>query len=74
VLDRQGVPFNAAVRSDLDELVNSVEAMRKRLMTDAETSLIDVVDHAFLKALELLLIAAGLAALGLVLYARVLRR
>jgi hypothetical protein len=74
VLDRQGVPFNAAVRSDLDELVNSVEAMRKRLLTDAETSLLDVVDHAFIKALELLFIAAGLGAIGLVLYARVLRR
>jgi len=48
--------------------------MRKRLIDDAESALNSVVDHAFLRAVQLLLIAAALGALGVVLYARFLRR
>jgi hypothetical protein len=55
-------------------LVDNVEKMRKRLIDDVGTTLTDVLDHAFLKGVELLLIAAVLGALGLVLYARFLRR
>jgi hypothetical protein len=48
--------------------------MRKRLIEDAEVSLNRVVDHAFLRSLQLLLFAAALAVAGLVLHARFLRR
>ena len=74
LLDRTGGPLNEAVRNDLTELVRAVEDMRKRTINDAGLVLNRVVDHAFLRALELLLIAAGLGAVGVVLYLRFLRR
>ncbi len=73
LLDRMGGPLNEAVRDDLAELVREVEEMRKRTIDDAGLVLNRVVDHAFLRAVELLLIAAALGAVGLVLYARFLR-
>ena len=48
--------------------------MRLRLVDDTKTALNNVVDHAFVRAVELLLIAAALGAVGLVLDARYLRR
>ena len=54
----------------MEDLVGSVEMMRGRLIDDAGTTLNGVVDHAFLKGVELLLIAAALCALGLVIYVR----
>ena len=64
---------NEAARKGMEELVDSVEKMRLRLMDDAETRFNDDVDHTFLKGVELLLIAAALGAVGLVGYARFLR-
>ena len=74
LLERSSGPLDDAVRKDLTELIQAVEAMRKRLMDDVGVTLNRVVDHAFLRAVELLLIAAALGALGVVLYARFLRR
>ena len=74
LVDRSSGPLREAVRADLTESIESVERMRKRLIDDAEVSLNRVVDHAFVRALQLLLIAAALAAAGLVLNARLLRR
>ena len=72
--DRSGPPLHDAVRADLKELMESVEEMRRRLMVDAGETLDRVVDHAFFRLVELLLICAGLVALGLVLRAFLLRR
>jgi hypothetical protein len=74
LVDRSSDPLNVAVRKDLTELVAQVETMRKELIVDAEVALDRVVDHAFVRALHLLLIAAGLAAVGVVLWALFLRR
>jgi hypothetical protein len=74
LVDRSSDPLNAAVRKDLEELVAQVETMRRSLISDAELSLDRVVDHAFVRALELLLIAAALAAAGVVLWALYARR
>lgn len=74
LLDRLSGPLDNAVRTDVSELVQAVEAMRKRLMNDMELTLNRVVDHAFTRAIELLLIAAALVAVGVVLLARFLRR
>jgi len=62
------------VRDDFRELVRDVEDMRKRLINEASEALDTVVDHAFVRAIELLLIGAGLAFAGMVAYARWLRR
>ena len=72
--DRSSGPLHEAVRKDLEGLVRSVERMQKRLIDDGALALNDVVDHAFLRAVELLLIAAALGAVGVVLYTRFLRR
>ncbi len=74
LLERSSGPLRGAVRHDVEEVVRAVEGMRKRLIDDAGVTLNDVVDHAFLRAVQLLLIAAGLGAVGVVLYARFLRR
>lgn len=74
LVDRSSEPLNTAVRKDLEELVVQVESMRKNLISEAEDSLDRVVDHAFVRALELLLIAAGLAAVGVVLWSLIFRR
>lgn len=73
-LDGVGGSLEPAVRKDLEELVAAVEKMRQRLISEVGDQLLAVVDHAFLKAVELLLIAAALGAAGLVLHARFLRR
>jgi hypothetical protein len=74
LLDRSGGPFETAVHANLDDLVVSVEQMRKRLIEEAGVTLNKVVDHAFVKGVELLLIAAALAALGLVVHSVIIRR
>jgi len=71
--DRSGGPLHAAVQTELDDLVVGVEEMRKRLMVDAGMTLNDVVDHAFVRAIQLLLVSAVLVALVLVVYVYVLR-
>jgi hypothetical protein len=44
------------------------------LIEEAGVTLNKVVDHAFVKGVELLLIAAALAALGLVVHSVIIRR
>ena len=74
LMDRSGPPLHDAVRADMDEFVKSVEEMRKRLMVDSGEALDRVVDHAFFRLVELLLVCAGLVALGLALRSLLLRR
>lgn len=74
LVERSSGPLHEAARRDMEDLLRSVETMRKGLIVDAGTTLNDVVDHAFWKGVELLLIAAALGGLGLVLYTRLLRR
>ncbi len=72
--DRSGPALHDAVRANMDEFVKSVEEMRKRLMVDSGEALDRVVDHAFFRLVELLLVCAGLVALGLMLRGLLLRR
>lgn len=74
LVDRSSGPLHASMHGDLEELVQSVEAMRKRLIAEAGVTLNEVVDHAFVRAVQLLLMAAAFALLGLVIHARLLRR
>ncbi len=74
LLESSGGPIRAAVREDLELLLAAAERARKPLVADLEVSLKGVVDHAFYRALQLLLVAAALAAVGAVLHARFLRR
>lgn len=74
LVDRSADPLHAAVRDDFRELVRDVEDMRKRLINEASEALYTVVDHAFVRAIKLLLIGATLAFAGMVAYARWLRR
>jgi hypothetical protein len=67
--DRSGPALNDAVRADMKELLISVEEMRKGLIADTGERLEHVVDHAFLRLAQLLLICIVLAALGLMLRA-----
>ena len=71
--DRAGPPLRDTVRTEADRLVDSAEEMRGRLIEDAGVALGEVVDHAFVRALQLLLIAAVLLAIGVVLHERFLR-
>lgn len=73
LLDGSSGPLHEAVREDLADLVQQVEGMRARVIGEAGTTLIGVVDHAFVRAVELLLIAAGLVAAGTFLHSRFLR-
>ncbi len=66
LVDRSADPLHAAVRD--------VEDKRKRLINEASEALYTVVDHAFVRAIKLLLIGATLAFAGMVAYARWLRR
>jgi len=72
--DRSGPALHDAVRVGMEEFVKSIEEMRKRLMVDSGEALDRVVDHAFFRLVELLLVCAGLVALGLVLRVFLLRR
>lgn len=72
--DRSGPLLHGAARTDLKDLVSSVEEMRRRLIVEAGDTLKSVVDHAFFRLVQLLLICAGLVALGLVLYICFFRR
>lgn len=74
LVDRSADPLHAAMREDLRELVRGVEDMRKRLIIETSDALDAVVDHAFVRSIELLLIAAALAFVGMIAYARWLRR
>lgn len=74
LVDRSGPLLHDAVRTDLKDLVESVEEMRERLMVESGETLVLVVDHAFFRLVQLLLICAGLVALGLVLYLCSFRR
>jgi hypothetical protein len=73
LLEGSGGPIRAAVREDAEALLAAAERAREPLIDDLQVSLEGVVDHAFYRALQLLLAAAALAAVGAVLYARVLR-
>ena len=72
--DRSGPVLHDAVQADIKGLITSVEEMRKRLMVDAGETLVQVVDHAFFRLVQLLVICAGLVVLGLVLRHVPLRR
>ena len=72
--DRSGAPLHEAVQADLRELTKNVEEMRRRLMVEAREALEGVVDHAFLRLGQLLLLCAVLVALGLVFRGFLLRR
>lgn len=74
IVDRSSGPFNEAVREDAKDILQNVEVMRKRLIDEAGVTLKGVVDHAFVRAIELLLVAAALGVLCLFLYARFFRR
>jgi hypothetical protein len=74
LMDRSGPSLHDAMRNDMMEFVKSVEEMRKRLMVDSGEALDRVVDHAFFRLVELLLVCAGLVAVGLMLRAFLLRR
>jgi hypothetical protein len=74
LVDRSAAPLHAAVREDFSELVDNVEEMRGRLISEAADALYTVVDHAFVRAIELLLIGAALSFAGMVVHARWLRR
>ncbi len=71
--EQAGGPIREAFRAESDRMIEGVEEMRTRLIDDAGAVLAEVVDHAFIRALQLLLIAAALLAVGVVLYARFLR-
>jgi len=72
--DRSGPVLHEAVQADIKGLITSVEEMRKRLMGDAGETLVQVVDHAFFRLVQLLLICAALVVLGLVFWLVPLRR
>lgn len=74
LVERSSRPLDDAVRENVRDLGESVEAMRKRLIVDTGSLLDDAIDRAFVRGVELLLIAALLAAAGLFLNARLLRR
>ena len=74
LMDRSRGPVQEATREELTHLVDQIEDMRMRLMDDAGVTLDKVVDHVFYRALQLLLVAALLAAIGLFVHARFLRR
>jgi hypothetical protein len=74
LVDRSSGPLDDAVATQLKNLTEDVESMRTRLLDDSESILTALLDRAFVRAIELLLIAAVLAAVGVVLYARFLRR
>jgi len=65
--DRSGPLLYDAVRTEMKELVSNGEEMRKRLILESGEALERVVDHAFFRLVQLLLICAGLFAPGLVL-------
>ncbi len=72
--DRAAAPVHDAVRADLAEVMNGIEEMRSRLIVDAGETLNRVVDHAFIRLVQLLLICAGLVVLVLVLRSVLLRQ
>ena len=56
------------------EVMKGIEEMRRRLMVDAGETLRRVVDHAFFRLVQLLLVCAGLVLLVLVLRLVLLRQ
>jgi hypothetical protein len=74
LMDRAGEEVHEATRRDVAELTDRAENLRLRMTDDIGRSLDRAVDRAFLRGIELLAIGAGLAALGVLLYARFLRR
>ena len=72
--DRSGPLLHDAVQTEMKELLKTVEEMRKRLIVEAGEDLKGVIDHAFLRLVQLLLVCAGLVMLSLVLRALLLRR
>ena len=72
--DRSGAPLRDAMRADIDDLVKSIEEMRKRLIVEAGAGLERVVDRAFFRLVQLLLVCAGLVAIGLLLRVLFLHR
>lgn len=74
VADRAAAPLHDAVRADLAEVMNRIEEMRSRLIVDAGETLKQVVDHAFIRLVQLVLICAVLAVLVLVLRSVLLRQ
>ena len=74
LLDHSRGPLQEAARMPLEEVVRSIEKAQRSVIDDGGVTLESVVDHAFIRSVQLLLIAATLAALGVILYARFLRR
>jgi hypothetical protein len=72
--DRSGPSLHDALQTEMKELLKTVEEMRKRLIVEAGEDLKGVIDHAFFRLVQLLLVCAGLVMLGLVLRALLLRR
>ena len=72
--DRSGPLLHDAVQTEMKELLKTVEEMRKRLIVEAGENLERVADHIFFRLVQLLLICAGLVALGLLLRSFLLRR
>jgi hypothetical protein len=74
MVDRSSGPIRQSFRTESENFVKYVEEMRKRLMNDTGSILKGVVDHAFYRAVQLLVIAAVLGATILFLHARLARR
>jgi flagellar biogenesis protein FliO len=72
--DRSGPSLHDALQTEMKELLKTVEEMRKRLIVEAGENLERVADHIFFRLVQLLLICAGLVALGLLLRSFLLRR
>jgi L-amino acid N-acyltransferase YncA len=67
--DRTSPIVMAAVREQHDAFVASLEAARSRTVLDASVELREIVDHAALRAAQLLLGVGILALIGVALHA-----
>ena len=72
--ERSSGPVRQAVHQEMKDLIVEVEAMRGRLIDDIEVAMNGVVDHAFMRGLQFLLIVAVLGGAGFALYTRLFRR
>jgi hypothetical protein len=72
--DREAGPLHRSIQGDMREFVGHVEEMRRRLLVDSSKDLEQLVDHTFLRFVELLLLCAVLVALSLALHRYLLRR
>ena len=72
--DREAGPIHRSIQADMREFVGHVEEMRRRLLVDSSKDLELLVDHAFLRFVELLMLCAVLVALCLSFHRYLLRR